>query len=43
MKGLVTAIVGLGLGGLEIVRDSGNHDCFGTGRWCEAAVAALGL
>jgi len=29
--------------GLEIVKDAGNHDGFGTGRWCEVATAELGL
>jgi hypothetical protein len=27
----------------EIVRDSGNHAGFGTGRWCDVVIAELGL
>ena len=29
--------------GLEIVRDSGNHQGFMSGRWCQVAIAELGL
>lgn len=28
--------------GVEIVRDSGNHQGFMSGRWCQVAVAELG-